>query len=466
MGGRDRETELRAGQNSEGGTEGEREPSGGRDEADVVTQGGHNSVTVGEKTDIDSNSSVGKDPGGDGGFSSHVDHAVLPNVVDGGQGADGVGDIVGSVGKRRETGSENLEGTEELLGLGVVAGGLVVEVFDFLRVGVDILVQTVEGLLLESLEKSQRLVFQGSKTAVDRTVRLDTGLTDLAILLGVRDVLEVGGMGASGDEADVESMVPLERFLIHELAAEVDLEEEGAPEVDKEGDTERDTDDAADGQLRDAETGGALEDDVEDVDGDGDGKVERDGGETPLERIRVLQDDETGEEEDGSGDKTGDERGDQPRQDNGSDTRPLDSANAEAANTGTGDGTDDSVGGRDGKTAGGSKKDPGGGADEGADHGEHEQLGLIAEESDVNEAALDGVGSGGTHEEGAEELADRGNEDGLLEVKGAGTDSGTEGVTDVVGSDTVAVQEGKNHAEGKEEGVITGEHHFERECGG
>src|SRR5438034_8757149 len=48
----------------------------------------------------------------------------------------------------------------------------------------------------------------------------------------------------------------------------------------------------------------------------------------------------------------------------------------------------------------------------------------------------------------------------------SGTDSGTERVTDIVGSDTETVHKGKNHAEGKEEGVITGEHHFGEECGG
>lgn len=140
MGGRDRETELGAGQDSEGGTEGEREATGGRDEANVVTQGGHDSVTEGKETDIDSNTTVGKDPGGDGGCTGDVDHAVLPNIVDGGQGTDGVGDIVGTVGKGRETGSEDLEGTEELLGLGLVASGLVVEVVDLLGVGGDVLV--------------------------------------------------------------------------------------------------------------------------------------------------------------------------------------------------------------------------------------------------------------------------------------------------------------------------------------
>lgn len=142
----------------------------------------------------------------------------------------------------------------------------------------------MEGLLLELLEESEGLVLEGSKTAVDRAVRLDTGFGgELAILVGGRDIFEVGGVGTGGDEADVEGVVPLEWLLILKLAAEVDLEEEIAPEEDEEGNTERDTDDTTDGQLGDAETGGALEDDVEDVDGDGDSKIVGDSGQTTVE---------------------------------------------------------------------------------------------------------------------------------------------------------------------------------------
>lgn len=180
----------------------------------------------------------------------------------------------------------------------------------------------------------------------------------------------------------------------------------------------------------------------------------------------MLEDDKPSEEEDEGSDGTGNKGGDQPGEDNGSNTTPLDSGEAKASNTGTSNGSDDGVGSGNRESAGGGKEDPSGGADEGADHGEHEQLGLLFEETDIDETAFDSVGGRGTHEESTEELADRGNEDGLLEVQGARTDSGTERVTDIVGSDTETVHEGKDHAEGKEEGVITGEHHFGKECGG
>lgn len=309
------------------------------------------------------------------------------------------------------------------------------DVADSLGAFLDVVVHARGSFGLELLEHGQLLggVVQSSQAAVDSAVaRVTVNGTPLALLLD-----DLGGFGTGGNSADVEGVVPLEGLVVLKLAAEVDLEEEVAPQEDHEGNAERDTDDGADGERGQAETGGALEDDVEDVDGDGDGEVEGNGSQAAMKRVLVLQDQPAGEDKDESSDETGNNGGDEPAEDDHAHTGPLDSVETKAGDTSTSDGTDNGVGCGDGQTAGRGEEDPGGGTNQGADHGKHEELGLVTEQADVDQTALDGVGGLGAHEEGAQELADRGDENGLLEVQGSGTDSSTETVGDIVGADTV-----------------------------
>lgn len=121
MGRTDGQAQLGAGQDSQGGTERDRETARGRHERDVVAKRGHDAVAIGQQTNVNSNTTIGQDPGRDRG-ARDIDGGVLPDVVNSSQGTDGVSNIVRSVGKGRETGGQDLKRAEELLGLGVVLG--------------------------------------------------------------------------------------------------------------------------------------------------------------------------------------------------------------------------------------------------------------------------------------------------------------------------------------------------------
>lgn len=107
--------------------------------------------------------------------------------------------------------------------------------------------------------------------------------------------MDRGTSDTSLDKGRAEGMVPAQRLVVLDLAAEVWAKEEETPEKDGTGNSERDTQNGADGQLGKTEARGALENDVEDVDEDGDGKVEGDGSKTPLERILMTKDKEFGD---------------------------------------------------------------------------------------------------------------------------------------------------------------------------
>lgn len=95
--------------------------------------------------------------------------------------------------------------------------------------------------------------------------------------------MDRGTSDARLEKRRAEGVVPAQRLVALDLAAEVGAKEEEAPKKDSTGNSERDTQNGANRQLGKTETRGALEDDIEDVDENGDGKVEGDSSKTPLE---------------------------------------------------------------------------------------------------------------------------------------------------------------------------------------
>lgn len=103
-----------------------------RVQRDAVAQVAHEVVAVRPETDGDGGTSEHQDPDGHGRVLAGG--VGLPDVVDGGQRAHGVGDVVGAVGERRGGGGHDLQEGKEVLDFGVVvhdARVLVLEVLAY-----------------------------------------------------------------------------------------------------------------------------------------------------------------------------------------------------------------------------------------------------------------------------------------------------------------------------------------------
>lgn len=81
---------------------------------DIITH-----VTISSETNDQHGASEGQHPGVGGGIG-RSNHTVLPDIVDGSKGTDGVRDIIGTMGERIDTGSHYLEERVQVLGLVVV----------------------------------------------------------------------------------------------------------------------------------------------------------------------------------------------------------------------------------------------------------------------------------------------------------------------------------------------------------
>lgn len=97
-GGRDGDSVLRGQEDSDSRAELHRESTRGRVHGETVTEGGHDIVPVGRETDNEHASTEGEHPDG-GGRVGRGNNTVGPDVVDGGKRTDGVGNVVGAVGK-------------------------------------------------------------------------------------------------------------------------------------------------------------------------------------------------------------------------------------------------------------------------------------------------------------------------------------------------------------------------------
>lgn len=463
MGRGDRETQLGAGQDGDGGGHLCRETTGRRHVGDLVTESAHDLVTVGQETQIDGHTTKDQDPGGDGGL--RVEIGVVPDVEDGGEGTNGVGNIVRTVGKGGEAGRDNLDGREEALSHRVVLGSILVDSSGIgALVFMDVVSQTSKGSLLELLEEGHLALLELDQGRIDPALSIDT-LSLTLLLLGL-SIINNNTL-ALANKGNVEDVEPLERLLVLDSAAEERAEEEEAPEEDSETDTDGNTDGDTDGGRLEAGGWGTLEDDVKDLDGKGDTEVEGDGNQTALERVIVLKNNIASEHEEDGAYNTGSDGGDDPGRNNLVDTGPLDSIGTEGSDTSTRNGTDNGVGGGNGPAAGGSKENPGGGAHQGANHGQHEDFGLAGIQAGLDDSALDGLGGVGTKEVSSSELTETGNNQGLGKGNGAGTDRGGKGVGDIVGTDTIGIEESEDQTDRKEKGEVMNLHgHLGKMCVG
>lgn len=118
LGGGDGESDPGSDNNDEGRRQFDEEPSAGRHGHQIHADSGHDLVSHGGETNDDTERSECENPRG-----RRRGVADLSRLVDGdagGEGSDGVGDVVGSVSEGVEDGGEDLQRDEDALGLGVV----------------------------------------------------------------------------------------------------------------------------------------------------------------------------------------------------------------------------------------------------------------------------------------------------------------------------------------------------------
>lgn len=95
---------------------------------ETIAKIAHDVVAVGPKADDDSGGAEDEDPDGDGGFLGQF--AGVPDEVDGGEGADGIGDVIGAVGEGSHGGGQDLQEGIEMFGLVVEMRGMGVDCLD------------------------------------------------------------------------------------------------------------------------------------------------------------------------------------------------------------------------------------------------------------------------------------------------------------------------------------------------
>lgn len=127
------------------------ETARGRLQGEAIAQVAHDVVAVGPDTDDEHGTAKDENPDGDLRLALGRERAVVPDLEDGGVRADGVGDVVGTVGEGGGGGGHDLQEAVHVLGLVVEVGGVgvdLVEVAGELAVGAlgvdDLLVDTAE----------------------------------------------------------------------------------------------------------------------------------------------------------------------------------------------------------------------------------------------------------------------------------------------------------------------------------
>lgn len=479
-GGGDGDTVLRGEEDGDGGSELHGETTGWGHESELVSELGHDVVTVGGETDDDHSTTESKNPGG-GGRVLGGDGAVGPDVVDGSEGTDGVGNIVGAVGERVGACSENLEERVEVLSLVAVLGGLLVHVAEtggvraFGLHGVDVLGDTVGenaeelvadndpevlgkdpwalDLVLVALEvgegsggagarrlgvgvlKVELLALEGSGGGVlnvvagglagggGGTVTDDTVVGDVGCLLEA--LSGVGRSLAAPEERAKEEVVPLDGVVLaNDLAVDVWEEEDDGEDGDNKSSKDDSKGNGGVGELVELERGSTLVDDGQGEDG-GDGEeVEWRGDKTPLDRVLADENDVLGDEVDDRTKATSKSRSNTETGKDGRETlaavpAPFDGTTATHGDTDTGKSGNNRVGGGDGPLVASGDHEPGSGSDKSTGEGEHLDTRVATEDRHGDDTVLDGASNLCTDQHCTQELTQCSSNTCLCHCEGA-----------------------------------------------
>lgn len=158
-------------------------------ESNLVTERAHDVVAVCPETDDDTGTTECEDPEWDGDLGADLGGG--PDEVNGGVGADGVGDVVGAVGERGGRGSEDLEERVGILGTVVVVLAGSVNLLNVAREEIPVLL-LIDNVLLDTVEGSELDPVEGDGGSVPGSRRgALLGLGELAF--GFLDMASRGG---------------------------------------------------------------------------------------------------------------------------------------------------------------------------------------------------------------------------------------------------------------------------------
>lgn len=279
-----------------------------------------------------------------------------------------------------------------------------------------------------------RLVVEGGRVSVALLAALEVVMDRLALDGGCLGIVVGDDLVALAREVDgrvlavqkrTERNVPRPQpgVALDETAGEVRDEEDVGDGKHAEEDTEDNTAGLASTHLLKRLAVWQLIDNEQSQDTGSKGKVEGNKAETPLERVLPLVDTKLdSQEEDGS--KGGrDEGSNDPGGSNLGDGTllPAPAKRRLGSNTGTSEGSDDCLGGRDGHTRNGGDGEESSGANLGAAHGEHESGRRGLKGIEREDTALDGTCDTRAQGDGTQELGTRGEDTGLPHLQGPGS---------------------------------------------
>lgn len=239
--------------------------------------------------------------------------------------------------------------------------------------------------------------------------------------------------GSDGEVVEADTGV-----LHDEAAPEVGPEEDVADEETAEEAAENNTNSPAGTERLDVGGGWGFDGDEEGEDATGQGNVEGDEAQRPLERVTALEDAVLEGAEDDGRETTGNARGDTPGGGGLGDTSvgPLPGDIGLGREANTDQCTDDALGRGNRPSEEGCSSQPGSRANLSAAHGKHEGAGVggIFETVGGDDAGLDGVGDATTQGHSTDELCYGGHDTDVPHLQGACGDRGGVRVGDIVGT--------------------------------
>ena len=426
MGGGKRNSKLGSNHNHNGSTKLNGKATGRSNAAHLDTNGTHDLVSVGSQANHNAESSQAQNPDGDSRLG--LDASVVVDGPDGSERTNGVGNIVGTMGESIANGSEDLQVLEALLSHGVKLLRELVNVMHITLLVEDIVHIVVHaghhgirellpasGLVLHGLHVLHKGLISGLSSSLSSSLGLECGV-DLLPQEGDNTHSNDESSNSANDERDPDGSGQLELDL----------------------------------GLR------TLEDDEERVHDHG--QEHQDGEHPPGALVAVVgaEHGDTDASEQEHGEDARQHRGKDPGQDDGSDTLhegeaarllvPGHRTPAAAAHGHADDAADGRVGGRHGQLVVGGENEPNAGSQQDAKHAVHVELGRVEELLIVGNSLTHSFGDIGTEEDGATELEDGGDHQGLLDGDGLGADRGPEGIGNIVSADAVSDEKRQKRA--------------------
>lgn len=288
--------------------------------------------------------------------------------------------------------------------------------------GDNLIVAGLLGVVLLSLVRDDL----HARTVLDNSVVGDTGV------LGIRR------SGAAEEKRSSPGIPPAEGVvLLDDNSVDEGDEEDGRHEEETPADTESESGDVPSRLLSETETGRSLVHNGECADGTSNEEEEGRGPDSPLDGVLADMHDILDKQEDDGSKDTGNGRSHTETSKDSTETlttvpAPLNLASTNGSDTDTSERRDERVCRRDVGVVLCAPHNPCGSTGGGTGEGEKLDTGVVAEGFHGDDTVLDGRGGSGADGQGAEHFEDAAKHHGSAVCDGAGGDTGSPGVGDIV----------------------------------